>query len=94
MGSAWVGGGGLETDAAGLLIALMGGGCEGGGGAGWGERKFVLALDAACYACSSALCLSFSYLRSAVEASFDIKKACGEAVQLSWPSFREGSGSG
>ncbi len=45
-----------------------------GGGVGWGEKKFVLALDAACYACSLTLRLSFSYLRSAVTASFDIKK--------------------
>jgi hypothetical protein len=30
------------------------------------------------HACSFTLCLSFSYLRSAVEASFDIKKACGK----------------
>ncbi len=40
-------GGEAETDAAGLLIALMGGGWE-GGGAGRGENKYVLALNAAC----------------------------------------------
>jgi hypothetical protein len=47
---------------------------RGRGRAGRGENKFVLVLDAACYACSFTLCLSFSYLRSAVAASFDIKK--------------------
>jgi hypothetical protein len=56
------------------LIAFIGGRCEGEGGAGRGENKFVLVLDAACYAYSFTLCLSFSYLRFAVTASFDIKK--------------------
>jgi len=46
---------------------------RGGGRAGKG-REIVLVLDAACYACSLTLRLSFSYLRSAVTASFDIKK--------------------
>ncbi len=49
VGSAWVEGGGeAETDTAGLLITLVGGWCERGGGAGRGENKYALALNAAC----------------------------------------------
>ncbi len=55
---------------------------RGRGRAGRGESKFVLVLDAACYACSFTLCLSFSYLRSAVAASLDIKKFLGNATRV------------
>ncbi len=74
MGSMRVEGGGQKQTQLASLIAFIGGRCEGEGGAGRGENKFVLVLDAACYACSFTLCLSFSYLHSAVAASFDIKK--------------------
>ncbi len=48
MGGTWVRGGGREEmDAAGPLFTFIGGGCE-GGGAGRGENKYVLALNAAC----------------------------------------------
>ncbi len=53
---------------------------RGRGRAGRGENRFVLVLDAACYACSFTLCLSFSYLPSAVAASLDIKKFLGNAT--------------
>jgi hypothetical protein len=51
------------------LIASVRGGCGRGGG-GRGESKYVLALNATCMHVD----VSFSYLRSAATASFDIKK--------------------
>jgi hypothetical protein len=48
------------------------------GGGGKGEREQNRPCTrCSLHACSFTLCLSFAYLRSAVEASFDTKKACG-----------------
>jgi hypothetical protein len=63
------------------LITFMGGGCEGGRGrAGRSENKYRPCTKCSLHACSFTLCLSFSYLRSAVAASFDIKKFHGNAT--------------
>jgi hypothetical protein len=67
--------------AAGPLITFIGGGCEGGGGRERRERirpcsKWSL------HAFTFTLRLSFSYLRSAATASFDIKRSSTGTVQM------------
>jgi hypothetical protein len=73
MGSKWVGEGGAEIDAAGLPCRIYRRWVWGGEGR---ERWEQIRPCTKCslHACSFTLCLSFSYLRSAVTASFDIKK--------------------
>ena len=69
MGSAWVEGGGAGNRASRpLLSRLLEAGV--GGGRGRGESKYVLALNAT----RMHVDVSFSYLRSAATASFDIKE--------------------
>ncbi len=67
MGSAWVRGGGAGNRASRPLLSRL---LDAGVGGGRGESKYVLALNAACMHVD----VSFSYLRSAATASFDIKK--------------------
>ncbi len=75
MGSAWVGGGGEEIDAAGLPYHIYWRRVWGGEGEGREKREQIRpCTKCSLHACSFTLCLSFSYLRSAVAASFDIKK--------------------
>jgi hypothetical protein len=71
------GGGGGQMQLA-SLITFTGGGCEGGGGEGEEREQIRPCTGCSLHACSFTPRLSFSYLRSAVEASFDTKKACGK----------------
>ncbi len=59
---------------------------RGGGGGQGGERTNLSLHQMQLYACSFTLCLSFSYLPSAVAASLDIKSSTG-TLQLSKPSY-------
>ena len=69
------GGGGAEIDAAGLPYRIYRRGVRGGEGKGReGRDQICPCTKCSLHACSFTLCLSFSYLRSAVAASFDIKK--------------------
>jgi hypothetical protein len=70
------GGGGGEIDAAGLPYHIYRRRVwEGGEGEGReGRDQICPCTKCSLHACSFTLCLSFSYLRSAVAASFDIKK--------------------
>ena len=43
-----------------------------------GREQICPCTTCSLHACSFTLRLSFSYIHSAVEASFDIKKACGK----------------
>ncbi len=62
------------------LITFTAGECVGGEGRGGkGEREQTRPCTrCSLHACSLTLCLSFSCLRSAVEASFDTRKAHGK----------------
>jgi len=69
------GGGGQKWTQLASLITFIGGGCERGEGEGReGKDQICPCTKCSLYACSFILCLPFSYLRSAVAASFDIKK--------------------
>ncbi len=75
MGSAWVGGKRGGADAAGLPYLACGRrACWGEGGRG----KIRPCTRCSLLTFSFTLCLSFSYLHSAAEASFDTKKAYGK----------------
>jgi hypothetical protein len=71
--------GGGQTQLA-SLITFTAGGCD--GGRGGGREQIRPCTRCSLHAFSLTLCLSFSYLHSAVEASFDTKKACGKPYTL------------
>ncbi len=71
----WGGGGERKETQLASLIAFIGGGCEGEGESREGGEQICPCTRCSLYAGSFTLRLSFSHLRSAVEASFDIKKA-------------------
>jgi hypothetical protein len=78
--------GGVETDAAGLPYRVYRRGVRGGEGEGReGRDQICPCTRCSLYACSFTLCLSFSYLRSAVAASLDIKKFLGNATHMVFP---------
>ncbi len=81
MGGTWVRGGG--ADAAGLPYHIYSRRVCWGEGGGRGEREQTRPCTrCSLHECSFTLCLSFSYLRSAVEASFDTRKACGKPYTI------------
>ena len=82
MGGTWVRGGGGNRRSWPPLSHLLKAGVRGEGEGREKREQIRPCTKCSLHACSFTLCLSFSYLRSAVATSFDIKKIHGNATRV------------